>query len=342
MAIRKGPARLFIRVLLLGAPLIVLVALYVVLDPFEVLWPRQSHYGPSHLVPLDRDFVSTEYYLHNPRRSQLDSFIFGNSRSIFYRTFEWARYVHTAAPYHFDASGETLFGIWTKVRFLHKDGRKFRNALIIMDAETLRVTEDSPGHLLRKDPRVAGTSVPAFHYEFFTAFFYPEFFGRYLAYRLTGSVHPWLGDTFQEGPREVRQMPETNDIFPVGMDRRIQTEGEAFFVELAKKYPRDLSRRPPPSAPTIAARQTAMLSEIHSILANDGADVRIVINPLYDRVPLNPDDVAALRNIFGAGRVFDFSGANAFTNDVHHYYEQSHYRVEVARQILEIVYGRLP
>jgi hypothetical protein len=336
---RSDLKRLLVRVLLLGAPMLALLGLYLLLDPFEVLWPHRVHYGPSHLVPLNRDFVSADAYLHNPRRSELDSFIFGNSRSIFFLTSDWLPYLGAAVPFHFDASGESLFGIWSKVRFLHHDGRRIRHALIIMDAETLAMTGDSPGHLLRKDPRIAGTNPVTFHYEFFSAFFYPQFFARYLGYRITGSTSPWLGNAFQNGPREVWQRPETNDVIPIGVEREVKSEGETFFVRLAKISPRDISHRPPPGPPVIAAAQTAMLDDIAAILARDGADLRIVINPLYDRVPINPADLAALRAIFGPDRVFDFSGSNAFTDDVHNYYEQSHYRPHVARRILQIVYA---
>ncbi len=339
MTTRTGLQPLLIRIATLAAPLLLLVCLYVLYDPFEVLRPSQSFYGSSHLVPLNRDYVSTECYLRHPRRRDLDSFILGNSRSLFFRTADWVTFLGPAVPFHFDASGESVFGLLSKVRLLQKNSRRIRNVLIIMDAETLSVTTDSSGYLLQKDPRVAGTSVANFHYQFFTAFLYPQFFVRYLGYRLTGSVKPWMGDGFQDGPREVLQLPATNDLVVVGKDREMQREGEAFFTALAKRYPRDLSRRPEPGPPVIGPAQISMLSEIQSILTCDNADVRVVINPLYDRVPLNPADAAQLRRIFGPGRVYDFSGANAFTNDVHNYYEQSHYRLNVARQILQIVYA---
>jgi hypothetical protein len=45
-----------------------------------------------------------------------------------------------------------------------------------------------------------------------------------------------------------------------------------------------------------------------------------------------------LSGIFGTERVFDFSGVNEFTTDFRNYYEESHYRPQVAREILKRIY----
>lgn len=75
-----------------------------------------------------------------------------------------------------------------------------------------------------------------------------------------------------------------------------------------------------------------------AVFGEDGTHVRIVIVPTYDRKAMNAGDVEWLRGVFGAARVFDFSGPNRFTNDIHSFYEPAHFRVHVARSILDIVY----
>jgi hypothetical protein len=334
-----GAVKLLVRIGLLLVPLGILTCVYAWTDPFEVLRPGRTFYGAGHIVPLNRDYVSTETYLRHPRRAFLDSFILGSSRSNAFRVSDWLGHVHSAGAFHYDASAESIFGIWTKVRFLHRDGRRFRNALILLDVTALPVVTDSPTHLLEKDPRVAGTSRFVFHSRFVIAFVHPQFFASYVWYRLTGSVVSWTS-FYQTGPREVRVDPVTNDFIPVGLEREVEAKGQAYFDDLSRRAPRDLSRGMPPSPPSLGARSRLMLQDIAAILRTDGTDYRVVISPAYDRIPLHPADVAELQRIFGVDRLYNYSGANAFTNNVANYFEPGHFRAPVARAILNSIYGK--
>ena len=64
-----------------------------------------------------------------------------------------------------------------------------------------------------------------------------------------------------------------------------------------------------------------------------------MISPLYNKMKLHNEDLEYLKKVFGETNVFDFSGINKFTNDYRNYYESSHYRPHVAREILKIVYN---
>jgi hypothetical protein len=132
-------------------------------------------------------------------------------------------------------------------------------------------------------------------------------------------------------------VPETNDLLMTSIDRDIRVKGEAFFDQLRRMRTAG-EPLPPPGPAVIGDKQRVQLEEMHRIMAADHADYRIVVSPLFDRVPLNAKDRAELQRIFGAEHVYDFSGANELTNDVHHYYEPSHYRPTVARAVLGWIY----
>lgn len=337
-----GLRRLLLRILILASPLPAVLALYLWLDPFEVLYPHDGYYGQRHPIPVNRDFVSTELYLTNPDRNRFDSFILGNSRSVPFTTGDWTKFIDSQAAYHFDASGESLFGLWSKVRFLHHDGRRLRYVLLVIDSSTLAVTSDSPGHLFVKDPRVtAGAALP-FHAEFVKAFVYPPFFARYVIHRATGASGRWMEGIFQPNYEGLHHLRETNDILRDDIEQMIVRDGEAFFATLSKGYPRDMTTTVTPSPPEIGASQERLLADIAAIFDADRTDAKVVISPTYNRKPMDPGDVGALKRRLGADRVFDFSGPNMFTDDVHSYYEPEHYRVHVARAILEIVYREKP
>ena len=92
--------------------------------------------------------------------------------------------------------------------------------------------------------------------------------------------------------------------------------------------------------PVIGRKQTALLLTIREIITHHATDCRIVINPLYDQIRLNPRDYDTLCRIFGSENVYDFSGPNIWNSDYRLYYEDSHYRPIVARQMMDIIYNK--
>ena len=90
----------------------------------------------------------------------------------------------------------------------------------------------------------------------------------------------------------------------------------------------------------IKKEQLRMLEEINSMLKKHHANVKIVINPLYDQLKINAKDLETLKTIYGTENVFDFSGINAITNDYHNYYEESHYRPQVSAEIMKVIYQK--
>jgi hypothetical protein len=81
-----------------------------------------------------------------------------------------------------------------------------------------------------------------------------------------------------------------------------------------------------------------MLLEIADIFKKNKTNYKLVINPLYDQVKLNQQDLDILIKLFGKENVHDFSGINFITNDYHNYYENPHYRPHIADYIMGEIY----
>jgi hypothetical protein len=79
--------------------------------------------------------------------------------------------------------------------------------------------------------------------------------------------------------------------------------------------------------------------EIANVFKEHNTNYKIVISPLYDQMRLDSLSLNRIDYIFGPENVYDFSGINRFTEPVYNYYESSHYRPHVAKQILEIIYS---
>ena len=90
--------------------------------------------------------------------------------------------------------------------------------------------------------------------------------------------------------------------------------------------------------PVIKESQRQMLAEIKKIFTKHHTSYRIVISPQYDQIKFNPEDLRYLEDLFGKDFVFDFSGRNILTENYKNYYDKFHYRPQVSRQIMEIIY----
>jgi hypothetical protein len=115
---------------LLLIPAVIFVTLYLYFDPFKVV-KKYSTWFDTPIVP-NRDFVSTEIFLANRQKYKYNSFIFGSSRAISFNPDSWSKHLDKkAVPFVFDASGESVFGIYTKLKFLEKEKTDIKNVLIL-------------------------------------------------------------------------------------------------------------------------------------------------------------------------------------------------------------------
>lgn len=324
-------------------PALFLLLLYALLDPFKVLGSYENFYPGNEKarVGLDRDYVSTTTLIQNSKDIQYDSFIFGNSRSLFYQIDDWKPFLETDANcFHFDASGETIWALHKKVQFLDKKGYALKNALLVLDHATLIQDTQREGHLSVISPQLVGYSnLIQFHATFFQVFLDPDFLFAYSDYLITGKVKPYMKKKHLLSDTPSNYNVKLNEIRYDHFEKMIRENRYYTPERMERFYERDTSLQPCYEQ-SILENQKKMLIDIASILEKHNTKTKVVISPLYDQYKLNTDDVTFLISLFGSDNVHDFSGVNDITNDYHNYYESSHYRPHVARYILDTIYSR--
>lgn len=322
------------KVFLLSLPAWVLAVSYFVLDPFWVLYHYPTFSDNLITIP-NRDYVSTQMYLNTYQQRRYRSFILGNSRTLAFRVRDWSRYTHDSAAFHFDASSESLFGVWKKLQFLEAHSPGIRNVLIVCDPSLLSQTQDVKTHLARKDPRLTGELPFSFQLTFFQVYFSNHFYAKYLKRRLTGKYTPDMATMMEH--RRVHYDPQTNDLTLPDLDEEIRADSAGYYARNKDLTPR---LAPPPIAPAaIGAAQLRQLVAVHNIFERNHTNYNLVLSPLYQQQQVNPADVALLVRLFGAGRVHDFSGVNQYTRAKGNYYEEYHYRPVLGRQLLRAIYA---
>ena len=136
---RKDILRLLKKILILLIPTLgLIVALYIYFDPFKVLRSYKSYHrsGQISLLTLNEEYVATKTLLNNSP-SNYDSFIFGNSKSMFYGIEDWKKYIHCSEGFHYGEWHDLTSGILLKLVFLKNHGCRLKNALIIADLEVI-------------------------------------------------------------------------------------------------------------------------------------------------------------------------------------------------------------
>jgi hypothetical protein len=329
-----GILRFALGFLWISLPLMVILGFYTWFDPFGVLWPHQNYYatGRQH-VTLNRDYVSLETFKRNSASYGYDSFIFGNSRSIFYEWKDWAQYIGSEKIFHFDASSESLLGINLKLKYLDKRSA-ISNCLIVLDCNTLATVTNQSDHLFAKHYALSGENRLSFHWKFLKVFLDRNFLVAYLDLKLRHRFRPYMADVLEA--RVWDYDPQHNELSLHSTVEKEISEGQYFTAKRNTFSPREGEARFSPEV--IGPVQLRLLSEIEEILLRHRTNYRLVVSPLYNQVSLARQDLDILRSIFGANRVFDFSGVNELTSPIENYYEESHYRPIVSRAIIRSIY----
>lgn len=308
---------------------------FVWADPFR-LFKTYANYSEEMFVIPNRDFISSTVYLKNARIRSYNSFIFGSSRTVAYKTETWSKFLKGPSnPFVFDASGESLFGIYTKMKYIDSHGGRLKNVLLIIDTDCTFAHEgDQEGHLSIKHPTIAKTSWIRFYWTFFKSYLDRPFFKSYWKFRLKGKYDESMADYIEN--RHIQYDAYTNDVRLMDQDKALENDTASYYASRAHLfYDRPNSLRYAPVQ--LTEKYIQMLDSLRQILNRQHTNYKIIISPLYDQVKMNASDLTVLKRYF-PGHVYDFSGKNSWTNDRHNYYESSHYTPRVGEQLLNLVY----
>ena len=337
--LKKGMKRFVLLSLLALLPVALVVALYVIKDPFHVVKPYQGQvYNPGDTMVLTINWghVTIESYKYFDPEGHYDSFIFGSSLSGYYRIQDWQRHLPAGArPFHFNASRETLYGILNKLKYLTAHGTTIKNALIIMEDEMLmRQPLDNDVLFVQHPQTTSDVSWWKFHQMYFNAYRRPEL----VAYMLCPSAmaQKVLDKGYATTDITTRIEP-INEGYYREADSLIAVNPAEFFT------PEHLSRftlplKELPCQAKITTPVEAVLNAIATILKQHGADYQIIIPPHYGYEAIGSSDLYQLELIFGQDRVHDFSHDPEMGTDLHYYYDDGHLVAQACAQLMDSAY----
>lgn len=302
-------------------------------DPFKVLRTYADFSKPV-IVP-NRDYVSTETFIRNNPHYHYNSFIFGSSRTMAFKPARWKKYLpQDAEPFLFDASNESIYGIYTKIKWLDQQGIPLKNVLLLICHDrTFTHSSNVDSHLYIKHPAVSGESMRDFQWLFFKAYIQPDFWIRFYGYQLLG-YQSWMKGFIQEKP--IFYDTRNNTIYMPFQERLVSQHPDEYYKEKKGVFYQRKGQKIDKST-IIEYRQEKMLQEIATIFKKHHTNYKIILSPLYEQVKFHPNDLAILQKLFPK-RVYDFTGKNGLTSFYQNYYEQSHFRTGVGDAVMKKVY----
>lgn len=334
----KSVFKYLFRVLVFLIPAILLIVAYLITDPFKVVHTKSPFYDEEGYLGVNPNagFISTMTFKENFPEHNYDSYIFGSSRSIHYSISDWKRFIgQSKSCYHFNADGETLYGLMKKVEYIDSVGAKIDNALLILDSYLLECDYNKSGHLYTICPELeGGRNQIMFHWQFFKAFTSPEFWYTFADFKINGELKPYMLNQLIISHEYIHYDAVSNEVLDVRFEEDIAS---GKYYDERRLLTFENTRREH-FAKVIGSSHKQMLKRVASILKRHNADFRVIIHPIYNKIQINSEDLAVLKDVFGADRVYDFSGDSAFTTDYTLYYDPYHLRPKGTRQILEKVY----
>lgn len=323
---------------LFGSPIILLIIGYLYFDPFRIIY-QYADYSRRGITPnINWDYLNTETFIKRNKKYHYNAFIFGSSRTVAFRVSSWRKYLkNNASPLTFGSSGESVYGIYTKLKYLDSIHNPIDNVLIIICRDYSFAHESNQGvNLFIKHPVTSGEGYYEFHKVFFKTYFQPAFLLAYYYYKTTHEYHSWMANYLQN--ETLKYDTVTNQFTWLTKDIPLKTDSAKYYAERKDIF---YARKTESidSVNRINVRYFSMLKSIKQILQKNHTQYKVVVSPLYEQCRLAGNDQKILRGLFGSN-LFDLAGKNKFSDPAGNFYETSHYRPHVGDQIMALIYDK--
>lgn len=332
---KKGITSFLLKVLCFCIPFFIVLFVYFKDDPFMVL-RKYTRYDQS-CASLNESYVCWQNYLNNKDSIPFDSFILGNSCTMAFKTDEWKKYINSNKAIRLYGNSEGLAGVCRKLKALDARNAEIKNVLLVLDASLLKKKHLLPGYINVLPPEISGISELEFQMNFLQAFLYPDFLISYLDYKMFHQFRPRMNGLIN--PYGITKDPVTNDAINPH-DKEIEKEKETYWIKRKKTFP-PRSHMFKETKQVMFAGHIQLLKEIKNVCEKHKTNLKILISPDYNQENLHHADVQELKKTFGSENVFDFSGINEYTTDIHNYYEPAHYRPVVGAKLLKLIYSHV-
>lgn len=324
-----------IKTFLATIPLVALLLLYIIVDPFAVVRSHKPCPAFGSVYPFNKGYISTCAYIENREARNYNAFILGSSRTIFFRATDWSKHIGADARiFHFDASNETPEGIYLKLKFIDEHGDSIKYAVIEMpgiffsdrnEYISYRVPWQLDGYIY----------APDFHYYYFNRFLDWSMFKCIFNHKFTGKI--------PEG-EDTKKVVFMNTV----IDGYDTTTNETYFNARDSLYAHNPEKGLSPIYNPILFHYTeciatethySFLRKIRSIFDKHRTDYKVILGPMGDYSILREEEKQVIMSIFGKEKVCDLSTFPAAYDGTMTFYDNLHFTPTIGKKMLETAYS---
>jgi len=141
----------------------------------------------------------------------------------------------------------------------------------------------------------------------------------------------------------LNQLPEyydtiTNEYYNPGVAKLMKTDSLKYYEDRKDRFsPRSGKYKEERQMST--SEHVKMLNDIKDILDKHNTDYRVIICPIYNQLAYNREDLKLTEDVFGKENVFNFTGINKFSEKKSNFYDATHFKKYVGKELLDSVYS---
>ena len=331
---KKNSASFIIKCILLALPFMVIAAVYFICDPYMVLH-KYKRYDKSCMF-LNESFVGWQTYLNNKDSAKFNSFMLGNSCTMGIKCSSWEKYIgkdsHAIRLY---GNAERLSSVYLKMKALDSIHAPLKHVMVVANITLVENSTLTPFATNLLPPGQGDISEAQFQCSFLQAFFVPSNLFSFLDYNIFHQYRKSM-DGIINPFGVIRNPINCEAINP--HEEEIAKMDDRYWTIHKGKF--ELTRKASLHKPVIREQQYELLMKIANICRKNHTDFKFIIGPEYDQVKLNHKDFIALQKVFGRNNVYDFTGKNCLTDNIHNFYDPDHFRPIAGDYMLKVVYGQ--
>ncbi len=317
-------------------PLLVAAGAYIIFDPFKVLRTYDNYFADG--LSTNKGVITVGTFEAEYKANRYDSFILGSSLSCYYNVADWLHHLPAGAvPYHFDSANQSIGTLRRTVEYLAENVDSLKNALIVLDPYIFRIP-DGQSDMVFLDPPALRSEwwyAAYFHYSMFRHFMNLKYLASYLPWRFNDKRADYTELRIFE-PQPIIWNRSSNEESIPAWDDSIAASPERFYA--SHKIVINDNEYYHCHSKLISEQIEEHLQTIASILSAYGTEWHIVVGPNLRHEVLGPEDNETMLRIFGR-RYHNLGRELApMMADSTNFYDNTHYRPVVARQIMDIVY----
>jgi len=326
---------LFLPIMITG----VMSLLYLKADPF--LDFRKDNYSWKYFFQGLGDLATKKLIDSNLK---YNSFIFGSSVSA----NVYACYLQNKIPesifFHYADWGETVEGVYNKMKFIDSSGYEIKNVFWFIDANRTFMysgTDRIDNHYL-----LTGQKKRDYLIYHFKAYYKSIFnFNSYskdrikilLGLPVEGEIFPnWNSDLFTNDTNHSCDTVNFENYAKIDSKTELKNKVDSLRNTGKFFHKRDTIQQY--NEIQIVEMKKELLLKIYDLFKKHNTNFYIVITPAYDQKKFDPLDYAILNSLFG-DRLYDFSGINDFTNNDYNYYDGTHYQKYISKHIIDQIFS---